>query len=455
MAFRDTRQRIDPTCPKACRLSAVSSLTFAEADAELVSCLIAKNWTRAEVIIRGVVNTISYQFAGKCEMRQYHDIPDKPERKAHPVVYLPIEIKSREWDAKLLIADLLAEAGLNVVLGQSWAVQKGKYHGWPPGIILFKTMNAFDGVNMRGAIANGHLIAAIDEEAFARAAQADLVRLYTDQWAIACADVICLQGPDHARVFAEVYPRAKDKLVVTGNPRADVRPEFTKPPASPGYALLCCMSGNINNTRGFSTCTYSTMMLSAQADLELARKIYLEQVLHELRILPLFLETINRLLSEYSQVIIRPHPVEGHEYWQHMLSGQDRANITNQDSVQSWIKHAGHVVVVEHCGCAVEAKLLGVEPETISLERHKNQFITDGHMPPGRSAPRVVEAIKNLYAAHKTSDPLPELAHRKSGFVAKAFHRNKFPVTSLGEVQTALPKRNVYEVEENVFLVRP
>ena len=39
-----------------------------------------------------------------------------------PVVYLPIEIKNRELESRLMTACYLLERGVSVVLGQQWAV---------------------------------------------------------------------------------------------------------------------------------------------------------------------------------------------------------------------------------------------------------------------------------------------------------------------------------------------
>ena len=58
----------------------------------------------------------------------------------HPIVYLPIEFRSREFDSKALLAAALAERGYAVVLGQQWMVN-ANLDRLPPGVMLYKSFN--------------------------------------------------------------------------------------------------------------------------------------------------------------------------------------------------------------------------------------------------------------------------------------------------------------------------
>lgn len=433
-------------------MNAISTLTFQESDAALKAALLDKNWPRCELLIRQVINAVAERLEDEIVPRKYDSVPVKPKRSVFPILYLPVEIKTREWAAKLSLAESLAKKGFSVVIGQSWAVQRNKYHGWPPGIVLFKTLNSIDALNMGGAIGNGHLIAAIDEEAFARPATVKLCQINTDPWAAACADLICVQGKDHAAALSKVYPEAREKIRVTGNPRvksiAEVNPT---PPIPPGYALICSMAGCINNLRGFSTCTYSTLQLTAFGNLEVAKNDYLDCCMYELEMMDRIINEAHSASLRYPKVVLRPHPMEGHELWEKIFANLPRVMVRNEGPVQWWMQHAGRVSVIENCGCQMEAKTIGKPVQVLSGKRHKFPDFGDEHLSPGDAVERIAQEIVGLYEANGRTDPIPHIG-RKSGFMAKAFHRNKFPVTPVREVE--LPGLSVSEIEENVFMVK-
>src|SRR5262245_21810230 len=97
---------------------------------------------------------------------------DKPEPRLtnvtqFPIIYLPIEFQSREFDSKVLLAATLTERGYAVVLGQQWLLYENVPR-LPPGVILFKSFNKFHQVAMAHARQSGHRVVILDEEMLAQ-----------------------------------------------------------------------------------------------------------------------------------------------------------------------------------------------------------------------------------------------------------------------------------------------
>lgn len=403
-----------------------------------------RKWKEAAELVTSIVR--GTQLSPRWAERHFNDIPPR-DRKIYPVLYLPVEIKSREWASKCLIADAALKRGFTVVLGQSWSLLKKGYIDWLPGIVLFKTLNAMDGGTMRMARGNGHLIAALDEEAIARQASSRFIKLNTDPWAAGASDVVLAQGQDHAGTLREVYPEVR--LSVTGNPRAEVMdiPKTGPWEAHDNYTLVCCMSGNINNTRPFELVATDSL---GMIDSELGREAFLEACLSEIQNIQ---HVIAAVENKTGPVVVRPHPVESHDLWKSWFGEQPNVTISNQGPMLGWAGAAKETLYVAGCGSGVECRLANLPSEAIG--EGQDIRLTSGHIEPGNAAERIVEALWGLYEANKTDQPIDheKLMRRLAHFTGSDFHRNKFPVTSLDEVKSRFEGHGTWEIEENVFML--
>ena len=142
-----------------------------------------------------------------------------------PFLYMPMEIASRELDSRLLIALYATAAGVEVVTGQKWLLQKNA-RAMPKGFWIFKTLTPGDAKAMGRIQKLGHRISAIDEEMPGLGEGSGRLRWVHPKSMAACETVFCL-GPRHVRALEEKYPAHSGKLTITGNPRWDfLRPEL-------------------------------------------------------------------------------------------------------------------------------------------------------------------------------------------------------------------------------------
>jgi surface carbohydrate biosynthesis protein len=134
-------------------------------------------------------------------------------------VFLPLELRVRELDAKLALACGFLSRGIPVLIGQQWAIYSN-LATLPIGFALFKSYNRVHYRAADIASATGHVTAALDEEMMA-ATTAEAVADYCHIDAFSHFDWIFA----HGKVERESHlSRGCDpeKLFTSGNPRLDI-----------------------------------------------------------------------------------------------------------------------------------------------------------------------------------------------------------------------------------------
>jgi hypothetical protein len=91
------------------------------------------------------------------------EITRRTDQKIHPVVYLPVEVKSAELTWKLDLAKALIDRGFHVVIGRIWQLQSRNLNGWPPGVFVFNNLNLTEAYPMNMAEGRGHVVCAFNE----------------------------------------------------------------------------------------------------------------------------------------------------------------------------------------------------------------------------------------------------------------------------------------------------
>ena len=136
-----------------------------------------------------------------------------------PIVYLPIEHRSREFDSKALLAARLAERGYPVVLGQQWMVF-ANLDRLPPGVMLFKSFNRIHHSAMQQARRAGHRVVAQEEELLAQTEER-VVKMLCPAGIFEAADLYLCNGP-FERDIMQRLSAGKVRIEITGNGRVDL-----------------------------------------------------------------------------------------------------------------------------------------------------------------------------------------------------------------------------------------
>lgn len=371
--------------------------------------------------------------------------PETPPRKIGRVLYLPVEIASRELPTKAQLAGDLARRGFQVVVGAAWNIYIELYRGLPPGLVLFKTLNAHDANNMHLLQQRGHIVAALNEEAFGLLPEAWLYRTEMNDQALRLADTICAQGEKSAAVLREI---SGNKVSVTGNPRT-----AAKIGTRGEEILVCMMAGNINGYLPFPNYMEITLNALGKTDGDTLR-LMREQVVHESEHMSLMLESIDELSRRFPErrIRVRPHPAEN----QSVYEASENVVLDNGVPLSERMKDAAVVVFLSGCGSGLEAFLsevpgvrVGSGGHGISAELHP-QASSPAEVCEAVAAqlknPRMVGSLTDHFAPVTLADELDKLQaenskpldvdmaetwkQRADAFEPQGFHQNKFPDTA-------------------------
>ena len=136
-----------------------------------------------------------------------------------PWLLLPIELKVREFEAKVMMSCVAAEKGFGVLLGRNAFNTKGKY---PKGVYLDKCIspNKDDNLNIQTRLL-GNKLASLDEEGLVYQSEAEYLKTRTSPSTIEMSSAIFTWGQEQNRLIDGAYQVGR-KLEITGSPRVDL-----------------------------------------------------------------------------------------------------------------------------------------------------------------------------------------------------------------------------------------
>ena len=144
-----------------------------------------------------------------------------------PIIYLPIEFQSREFDSKALLAATLTERGYAVVLGQQWLIYEN-IPRLPPGVILFKSFNKIHQSAMALARQSGHRVVILDEEMLAQT-EVKSVEAIVHRRHFSMAGSHPRAMASSSMTSSGVFQTGKNRIEITGNGRIDLLKPALRP----------------------------------------------------------------------------------------------------------------------------------------------------------------------------------------------------------------------------------
>lgn len=289
--------------------------------------------------------------------------------KAETILYLPMEIASRELDSRLLLASLAVSRGYEVVLGQKWLIERN-IDAMPPGLYLSKTLTARDGVAMAEAKRCGYVVAAIDEELPGLSISANQLR-WMSPLAVDAADLIFIAGRGNAAAMEERFPAAAQRIIQAANPRWDLlrsdlslyyRKEVEQLHQRYGrFILINTNLGFTNSEKGSTDQIIQEQERLGKLDLRNPEHLdYVKSIVD--------METENRLAIEQllndlperfpdHRIILRPHPSESLDTWHKIAGDRKRIDVLREGAAVAWIC-ASDLLIHTNCTTGVEALAL-------------------------------------------------------------------------------------------------
>lgn len=286
-------------------------------------------------------------------------------------LFLPIEVKTRELAAKLALALRAVDRGWTVYLGWSGAIQSLAAHSHS-GVYLEKNLHParadlFD--RLRRA---GHALLALEEEGLAVLNYDWYVTKNIRFDMLERIDKFLSWGDMEAEAICRRHPTLADRVVITGNPRADLmRPEYSQVILQEAagyrekygrYVLVVSSFSRVNLING--TLDDFAQNVSKRVSLGPEESVFLRQSLdHTDAIFQAFKTLIPGLATAFpdTPIVVRPHPAENQKTWSQYASNFNNVHVIPDGTATGWI--AGATAMI-HNGCttAIEGTLLGTVP---------------------------------------------------------------------------------------------
>lgn len=284
---------------------------------------------------------------------------------------LPVEVKARGFEGRLLLGAHAAAGGWKVVVGRKNQLNAA-VHDLPRGLYFDKSIQSQAIEQIRYFKALGNTYAAIDEEGLVHEGGPSTYvkrRLSTDT--LAETRPFCTWGEAQAEVIRAALPALADRLAVTGNPRVDLwRPELhglhreaverIRDDVGP-FVLFPSNFANVIGADGPLLTQRFGEVSGHYAD-PAERKRFTDYLALRAGVLDRLrgaLVLLARELPPGHSLVVRPHPSEDHVFWSDLAASEPRLVVRYDGPLTPWLL-ASDGVVHSNCTTGVEAAVAGV-----------------------------------------------------------------------------------------------
>jgi surface carbohydrate biosynthesis protein len=286
------------------------------------------------------------------------------------ILYLPMEIASRELDSRLLLTVIALTHGFETVLGQKWLIESN-IRRMPPGIYLSKTMTKRDATRLAEARARGYLTAAIDEELPGLVTKPDELRWIAPE-GVAQAETVFIGGEGNTHSFVTRFPEAKSRVVMALNPRWDLLRSTFRPLFEDDVQRIRATYGDfilINTNIGFTNSEKGPYQEILKEQIRLGKidpnnaehMAYVNSICEmEAANRAAILEIVRGVRQRHPEktVVVRPHPSERLAPWIEAFRGDPGVKVVREGSAVPWIC-ACSLLIHTNCTTGTEAIALG------------------------------------------------------------------------------------------------
>jgi surface carbohydrate biosynthesis protein len=287
-----------------------------------------------------------------------------------PRIYLQMEVKKRELDARIYFALKASLQDFSIVIGAKSKLFDNR-NRIRKGIVLFKSLgrNNLDYIQKYKKL--GFLVGALDEEAMMFFSDGDYIeRIHRP--CLEAMDIFFCWGENDYKAIIQEFPNLINKIYITGNSRIDV----LKKPLNQKYfdrakkikeqhgkfILVNTMFSKANNYQLImSNKNYIEALIEDGYNPEGLKVTYAKKYLkfqqENLKLLKNFLTNFAKK-NQNKKIIIRPHPGEYFGMWINFANITKNIEvIIDDESTCSWII-AANKCVSSNCTTSLESYLL-------------------------------------------------------------------------------------------------
>lgn len=293
---------------------------------------------------------------------------------------LPCEIKSREFESKLLLACCLAEDGWSAIVGSRNDIHM-KLAQFPRSIYLGKDVRFSSKKILTLLKLLGHPFVAMDEEALIYLSREKYREARVDGRMLRSALALFAWGPDNARAWTESSNYHGAPVFETGNGRIDLlrselrgahRAKQSELEATHGsFVLINTNFGSINHfLNNLSIRPGQKLNIPAPPEGYFAHRVHIYEA---------FLQLLPKLATRFPRLnfVLRPHPSENHEVWRKVVEPFHNCKVISEGGVLPWVL-ASKAVIHNGCTTGIEAYVLDKIPVAF-MPRQSAEF--DIHLP--------------------------------------------------------------------------
>jgi len=285
-------------------------------------------------------------------------------------LYLPVEIKAREWESKILLAATAARAGFGAVIGQHSHLET-MLPRLPSGVVFDRNYQRPRLPIVESRRASGHRNVPLDEEGMIAQSLSAFIKSRVSPDVIEASSAVCTWGTESTDAVAirTAAPQAAGKLHATGHPRADLwRAEFRDLHRQSAEQLTAEYGRYVLFASSFAMVLHldgrerlmTTFREQGLLDDQQGRDLFEAQYAYRKAILDHFHDALPRLAAALPDhtLIVRPHPGDNADYWRELAASAPNMQVVMSGPITPWILGA-ETVVHNNCTTGIETFLLG------------------------------------------------------------------------------------------------
>ena len=276
---------------------------------------------------------------------------------------LPVEIKVREFEAKVMLSCIAADSGFGVILGPNGFNHNGSY---PRGVYFDKCVSSYKAAFLDNQV-NGlrNRLVSLDVEGLVYQTEQKWLSRRISQPTVDLSSLIFTWGDEQCRMIKSVYD-IPEKLSVTGSPSADLwqkRMHFLYrdrvDDISRQYGQLILIPSNFSlviNANG-PDFIFKQFIKNGFINSDEDLNLFNEEMAFHKRVFEKFIAAIPKIAEDNQDctIILRPHPGDDFAIWRHLSTNWPKnVIILYEGNISPWIL-ASRVMVHNSCSTGVEA----------------------------------------------------------------------------------------------------
>ena len=277
------------------------------------------------------------------------------------IVYIPVEVKTREWMAKLLLALYCVESGYDVVIGEHGRVRDYALTQ-KNGVYIEKDFFKIRLESFKILKRRGFNIIALDEEGLFKGNRQKYGSVRLDKEIIELSDAIVTWGQVEKKEIIECAEESKDKIYPVGNPRLDLLRHnglklYGSTLIKKPIILVISDFSHISSPEMYTQTMENVIRHTGgkQIEVDMFNDIYI----WEKDSFPLFVDGIMRIAeNKIANIVIRPHPGERPDLWKKIFKDYNNVFVTSKRDANFWIKEA-NLMIHSGSSTAIESLLMG------------------------------------------------------------------------------------------------